>query len=136
MPTKNQAYVLLSVAICCFLLGRYLVPYKKVTTVTKDTNVRTITKVVTVTVREPSGATTTTQTTTTTKDKDVDQRQNTTEVSSRDAGVVVSLKVATNVPHLGVVYGVGVDKDILGPLSIGVYGFTNGMVGASIGLRF
>lgn len=35
-----------------------------------------------------------------------------------------------------VVYGVSVSKEVLGPVTVGIYGLTSGTVGVSIGLNF
>lgn len=39
-------------------------------------------------------------------------------------------------PHPEVFYGVSVSKEIIGPITIGLFGLTNGIVGASVGMNF
>ena len=48
--------------------------------------------------------------------------------------VSVLLGGASTVPHLN--YGLSVQRDVLGPFTIGVWGLTNYNFGASVGLRF
>lgn len=48
--------------------------------------------------------------------------------------VSVLLGGASTVPHLN--YGLSVQRDVLGPFTIGVWGLTNANLGASVGLRF
>ena len=48
--------------------------------------------------------------------------------------VSVLLGGASTVPHLN--YGLSVQRDVLGPFTIGIWGLTNSNFGASVGLRF
>lgn len=61
--------------------------------------------------------------------KVVEYRKSTTQLS-----VMAGVKI--NDLTSGMRYGGAVSKDVLGPISIGVFGFTDGTCGASLGLRF
>ena len=90
---------------------------------------------------------TTTTTTTTVEDTKTDRKtaetdtinvdkSKTTEIT-RGAKTTVSLLAGTNISSpLGIDYGIAVSKPILGPITIGVFGFRSGLFGASAGLTF
>lgn len=56
------------------------------------------------------------------------------EILKNGSTYVSLLFGASTVPHLN--YGLSVQRDVLGPFTIGVWGLTNANFGASIGLRF
>ncbi len=64
------------------------------------------------------------------------------KVTIKGTGVAVRLMVATriNSPIDGtpgtVLYGLGIDKEILGPMTLGVFGLTDKTLGLSAGWRF
>jgi len=120
---------LLALAVA-FAFGRYTAPKqpKEVEIVkVKDT------KVVTQVIKNPDGTVITTTT---------NETHSNTSVDKKSAAVLPSWKVdalagvdTTNVKG-GIVYGVGVSKQFIGPVSLGVWGLTNGVVGASVGITF
>lgn len=68
-------------------------------------------------------------------EKTTDEKKEVTKSSSRThlsalAGIDVTK------PSKGLTYGLHVSREILGPISIGIFGFTNGTAGCSIGLSF
>jgi hypothetical protein len=105
----------------------------------KDTSETTILEVT-----QPDGTVTkTTKTkknviTTATKDVRTDSSRDAekTTVKEFEAGWAVRLLVATRLNQSTLGYGVGVDHKIIGPITVGAWGLTDGTLGASIGLRF
>lgn len=144
-----------------FALGRYTVPVKvKIETkivevekkvvdkqqdVSKDTH-KTVTIVET---KLPTGETKTV--TTIAEDTNSDKKTNTSELDLslkqeenkkeviKDSGRT-SIFMMSGVDYKntlnGVIFGLGVNKSVLGPLTIGVWGMTNNTAGCSIGLEF
>lgn len=133
--------------IAVFAAGRYTAQYPKVQTKT-DIQVSTDTKVdqdkhketTSVTEKRPDGTTTTTTKTTeeTETKKHTDKEsvthidQTVTSSSTLNVSALVGLDLSRQAP----VYGVSLNKQFIGPLTVGVYGLTNGTIGVSIGLNF
>lgn len=67
-------------------------------------------------------------------DKTVDTRQ--TREEYRSSGVSLGALGAVNVSDGRLSYGAYLQKDVVGPLSLGAFGLTSGTVGLSIGIRF
>ena len=161
MTTKSKIIGVVVYTLVCVAGGYYLAPVKVKTEVKtvevekKDTNTvqnekkdshKTYTKVVIV---KPDG---TKQTTTTvTDDKIATQKTDTTqtidiakssdqtkEVTKSSSRLNLSALAGVNVsnPANGLLYGVHVSKDILGPISIGLFGLSNGNMGCSVGITF
>lgn len=72
--------------------------------------------------------------------KTVEKQETTVTKGSSGAGLTISALVGTNPfvdRHIIVpVYGGLVSKQLLGPLSIGAFGFNSGLIGGSIGVTF
>ena len=108
----------------------------------QDVDTHTITH--TVTTKEPNGeekTSTVTVTDTSTKtDKVVEQTQQTKQevTVSKSRPLNVSALVALDVkdPSRGFAYGVSVTKEVLGPVTVGLWGLTNGNLGLSAGINF
>lgn len=94
------------------------------------------TKTVIVTVKAKDGSSTTTET--------IDQKSKTkTDAISQ---VPVTTKQKTNISVLvgndfsnsviKPMYGVSVTRELLGPVTVGAYGLTNGVIGISLGINF
>jgi hypothetical protein len=65
------------------------------------------------------------------------QVQQTHEVVNAKKPVInVSALVGTDYTSLKPIYGMSVSKEFLGPVTIGVYGMTNHMIGLSLGIDF
>lgn len=64
-----------------------------------------------------------------------DQRE-TKEVERGSSKTTVGFMAGTSFTSPQVIYGVSVYRGVLGPIGIGVWGLTNGIVGASIGISF
>lgn len=158
MNNKVKYGILFPVLIVSFGIGRYSAP-EKVRTETKivevekkstkkevDTDKHKETKVVEVI--NPDG----TKTTTTIIVEDTDQKKKETDKSSRKSnydtvsevsrsGSRISLSALAgsdlrNLHALVPVYGVAANKELLGPITVGVFGMSNGLAGVSLGLNF
>lgn len=136
--------------------GRYTLPAKIVT----KTEIQTVTKVVKDTTQDKKDNTVTTITETkkpdgsvVTQTQIVDKNQTDTKTDVKTDKDMVSKSSETetrDVNQLGVnglvglrvgageslTYGVSVQRKLLGPVEIGAFGFTDRLVGFSLGLRF
>jgi hypothetical protein len=97
-------------------------------------------KTTTVEVKQPNGTdTTTTVTTDDTEDKERDDTSisQTKETSKSSSKLTIAALAGVNVTSPGtMIYGGSVSRGLIGPISIGVFGLSNGVGGASIGLSF
>ena len=158
MTTKVKIIIIVVSLATSFAVGRYTVPTKTVTVVktveiekkVTDTNENkkehkktTITEL-----DKPDGTkqTTTVITDDTDADKKIDQTLDQTDTSESTKTVVKTgsrLNIAalvgmpvTNLSNPALVYGVHVSRDLIGPISIGVWGLSSGTAGFSAGLSF
>lgn len=71
------------------------------------------------------------------KSVDTSAKTETKEIDRSSSKVTVSFLggIAIASPYLPT-YGVAVTKPVVGPLTIGLFGFQNGLIGASLGLTF
>lgn len=143
LKTNNrwQAVVGLLLLIGAYAVGRWASPEKVITkTVTVEVEKKQEkTNTVIVKVTKPDGTvteTTTTNTETNTETKTKDKSE--TIVQNKKQSLHISALAGLDVtnPAGGFVFGAHVSKQILGPVSIGLFGLTNKTVGASIGLSF
>lgn len=143
LKTNNrwQAVVGLLLLIGAYALGRFMSPEKVVTkTVTVEVE-KTKTKQdsVTIKVTKPDGTITET-TTTKSETETVTNTNNKTEsiVQNKKSALNISALAGVNVTNVsgGIIFGGHISKEIFGPFSIGLFGLSNGTVGASVGLRF
>jgi len=134
--------------VLTFFAGRWSAPehVKVVTqTVTVDKKTDDETKhekVTKVEVKQPNG----TDTTTTTivddsEDKSTDDStvsQTTTKESSKSSSkLTISALAGVNITSPGsLIYGASISRPILGPVTVGLFGLSNGVGGASVGLTF
>lgn len=97
-------------------------------------------KITTTTTKTPDGGETITQTET------KDTVTKTEETKDTDSHVVTTITAAPKVNLAGLagidfskktpVYGASISKQLLGPVTLGVWGLTNSTIGVSIGLEF
>lgn len=138
--------------VTAFAFGRYTVSVKpNVTTITAtksasqtvaDKDTHTQTQIVEV--KEPTGEVKTTTTITKDTVSVVDKTRNvetqateTVSQSTRKTLNVAALVGMDVVHHLGTpVYGVSVSKELIGPVTVGVFGMSNSLVGISVSLNF
>lgn len=138
MQSKIKIGIVLTLSALSFAFGRYSVK-EKVVTVTKEVikEKEQDKHRVTVITKKPSGEETTTITEDTKTQTDTKSLDITKEV---DQGK----KVMTNISALAGIdfntkkeaYGLSASREFLGPVTIGAYGMTNGIVGISIGVNF
>ena len=149
MTIRTELLVASIGLLTAFAAGRYSVSAPEVKTDqtsssvdNKQTDKNSHVQTIIVTIKDPSGAekTTTTitkDTTTQVKDKDV---LNTTfaqdVIPPKRNTLNVYALAGVDVKTPGVVYGVSVTKQVLGPISVGAWGLTSGIVGVSLGLSF
>lgn len=150
--SSNTKYTIAGVAIlAAFAGGRYSVRQPEVKT-TEQLQINTLedkakdTHIITtvVTVKEPDGSEKTTKNTETTITAKGTVNSSTTAqiqqtVTPAKTGTLNVSALVGNDFGVGVlkpVYGVSVSKEILGPITVGAFGLTSGMVGLSIGLNF
>jgi hypothetical protein len=115
---------------------------KRETQVEEKKNVQTHTT--TTTTKSPTGAVTTTTVTDTSvvaiKDTDtrVENSTTSTENSQKRSKVSVQALLALDLQK-GIqqpIYGIAAQKEFIGPITLGAFGLTNGVIGVSIGLNF
>jgi len=156
MPNRTQAIIGVVALIVAFALGRYTLPAKVITEIktvevekkVNDTKTddQKHEKTVIVDVKAPDG--TETKTTTITDDTDTktdsasSDNTNTTKTDSKEvvyntSKLTIAALAGANISSLSTpLYGGSVSKQILGPISVGVWGLNNGIVGASVGISF
>lgn len=137
--TTRTKYLLVTLAVVtAFAAGRWTNGVSKTsdkidtTTKTKETNHR-----VTVITKDPSGKETTTITEDIViKEKEKKNEVKTVTVAPKHSSLNISALVGTSIHTLQPVYGASISKEILGPVTIGAFGLTNGTAGVSVGLNF
>ena len=146
MSLKIKLISCITIAAAVFALGRYSVDpptvastVNRVTTTDLDQDKDTHKK--TVIVKAPSGIETTTiteDTVTDTKEHQDDVLKSATTVTPQKR-IALNLSVLSGVqPFVGLkpVYGVSVSKEVVGPVTAGLWGLSDGTVGISVGLDF
>jgi len=153
MTTKYKVIVAVSVVIISAAIGRYTAPEKikietKTVEVIKEVKVKDTTKAKTYKKTEdikPGGEKITVTTVTESDKTDVDNTAVITATKAESKTITegtgklnISALAGTNVtnPGNGMLYGVHISKDILGPLNIGIWGLNNGTAGCSVGITF
>lgn len=139
MTTKNILILSLILAALFFAMGRYSVSQTntdKKTDEIKDTNTHkqeTITEV-----KKPDGTVTTvTQINVTRETTDKKDSEVITKVALHPKLNISGLVAASVHSPLSLpLYGVSVNKEVLGPITMGLFGLTNGALGISIGMDF
>ena len=152
METKYKVILALILSIASFGFGRYSVnsvnSVKKETQVInendkKDENTHTVTK--TVTIKQPDGATETTVTQDTSTNDDTQditstetQVSKTSETNNKTSQLNISALAAVKGNNLiaAPIYGASLSKQLLGPVTIGVFGLTDSTIGVSLGINF
>lgn len=147
MDTKTKLTAVALLTLISFAAGRYTGQSETVKTDTKLTDdyskaVSTHEQQVTQTTKEKDGTVITIVTTT--KDTNTSNTDDKTSDVSKSVQIIASKAIV----HLDLlaglqttlsrkpIYGASINKEILGPVSVGVFGLTNGTIGASIGITF
>ena len=151
MTTKVKIAIAFIVVVAAFATGRYSV--SQTTTTTKETvkqddkineNQDTHVLTTTTTEKDPTGVEKTTTTTTSdtvlkeTQDDTTNTNIQQTITVAAHKKVNVSILVGSNTSNLlqPPNYGASVTAEVLGPVTVGVFGLNNGTLGASLGLDF
>lgn len=144
MAFKYKILILLMSLLASFSIGRYTSrpadTSKKETTETdinKDSS-QDIHKI-TIIVKDPDGKETTTIT------EDTESREKETqktveklveESKSRRDLINVSVLASTEFGKVQPILGFSANKELIGPITVGAFGFVNGVVGLSVGVNF
>lgn len=156
--TKRLIGAVALLVIVAFAFGYWLAPEKvkietKVVTVEKKVieyvkDKTSHKKTVIVVTKKPDGTSTTTTTITddtetksgsTVTDNTNTSSDTTKEVTKSSSRLTISALAGAPVSYTGPItpaYGIHVTKEVLGPISVGVFGFNTGLVGASVGVSF
>lgn len=114
-----------------FYLGRYSAPK---TTTDKSVEETKNTHTETTTIKQPDGTVKTVTVTDTSKQVSKDTK---TSVAPNVSKVNVSLLSGYDYAYTSrPVYGVSISKEVIGPVTAGVFGLSNGIVGVSVGVNF
>lgn len=147
MSYKYKILIAMLALAASFAFGRYTV--NSTTKTTEDTKVDTTIdsdknkhkETTTVTIELPSGEKRTTTTTTEDSNTIKHSAQEVTQhidqtITKGDSYLNVSALAGLDVSKMRPVYGASVSKEMLGPITLGAFGMTNGLIGLSIGLNF
>jgi hypothetical protein len=149
MTTRTKYLIAAAGMLVSFDLGRYTVSAPETKTETSQTtntdtesNKDTHKETTTITEKQPDGATTTTtkivedtvtkKDTETKTDSHTEQTVTPPKLNTLNLSVLAGIDLSRQTP----VYGASVNKQLLGPITIGLFGLTNGTIGASVGLNF
>jgi hypothetical protein len=135
--------------IAAFVAGRFSVPKQVIKTeqtkvaVDIEKSKNTHTQTTTTTIKTPNGEVktiTTTDTVTkseTSKKEDISSSKS-EQVTAKTGKLNIAALAAYDTAHLGVkpAIGVSVSKEVIGPLTIGLWGLNTGIVGLSVGVNF
>lgn len=163
MQTKTKVTMMIVYSGGLIALGAFLVPTKTVTKIqTVEVEKKTSkddTKIIQkkhrtatiVTVKKPDGESTTTTTITDDTGIDKDTKSTDTVVDNKDTksektvektsghlniSALAGANLFSDIKNSSILYGLGITRDLLGPFSVGLFGFNNGIAGCSIGLTF
>lgn len=144
---KIETVIVIIALVIAFVSGRYSV--SQTTTTTKETvkqddkiNTNQDTKTITTTEKDPNGVEKTTTVTETVVHETQDDTTNTslqqTTTVATHRKVNVSILAASNTANLlqPLSYGASITAEVLGPITVSVFGLSNGTVGAGLGLDF
>lgn len=128
--------------VAAFAFGRYSVQSK---TVDKQTNTSTTSDkdihkhTTTTTTEAPDGSKKTVTIIDENSDTKKDIQQDTTthiDVASKSTLNVSALAGVDYHDFTKPIYGLSINKNVLGPITVGAYGMTSGLVGLSVGINF
>lgn len=139
MQTKSKIVIAIALLVVAFVGGRYSVPKSVTTTKTEEDNLHKHTKTTIVDVTNPDGS----KTHTITKDTDLnsdkktmDSKETVSAGKKTNISVLASSKTPFIHPIQEIDYGVMVTRNVLGPISVGVFGFKTGALGVAAGISF
>lgn len=126
------ASALLSAALTRTYFSSVKIQIVETTKEVVSTDVQTVVHTVTL----PGGAVDTTTTTIDHTQRVETAAKQVTQVKTPVINVSALVSVNFNGNLLSPVYGVSVSKEMIGPITVGAFGLTSGVVGASLGLNF
>lgn len=147
MTTKTKVIIAASGLLVAFAFGRYTASnVASVQTsidkdISTDKHTNTDTKKTTTITEEPDGK----KVTVITEDTKIESDRSTDTKIKTDQTVTMAKKSLINISALASVdvnngfipvYGISANKELLGPITVGAFGFTNGVVGLSLGINF
>lgn len=136
MLTKLHEAIILIFMLAAFIFGRMSVSVPQTAVTDEVKNNHTV--VTTVTTKSPTGDIKTIRTIDSTTKK-IDRIIQPTESNKSHRLTNLSLLAGydfMSIRHLTPTYGLGVSREVLGPVTIGAYGFTSGLIGISVGVNF
>lgn len=147
IQTKYKVIISVVTVVTAFAIGRYTVPEKvrvetKIVEVkSQDTKKKDDVQTVVVVKKEPDGEETTTTTTLdkTTTDTISHVAENEDTISTKSSGtqpITISVLGGVDTERSIGVIGGSITKPVLGPVTLGIFGLSNGTCGGSIGLTF
>lgn len=135
MTLATKLYIALAVAL---IIGAYELGVKsvdistsKVDTVSQDHTQKTI-----VTIKKPDGSSTTTETVDSRSTTKTDAITQTPTSTKQKTNISVLVGNDFSKSDLKPLYGIAVNRELLGPITVGAFGLTNGTIGLSIGVNF
>lgn len=146
MTTKVKAVSVIVLLATSFAFGRYSIQQVSVSTngtikVNKDTKIDKDTHKVTIITKDPTGKEVTiitedSKTTTDKIEKSIADKNQTVTPQKRSTLNISALASMNFLNGFVPVYGASVSKEILGPITVGVFALTNSTFGISLGLNF
>ena len=152
LQTRTKVLICILITVTAYGIGRWSAPEKVVEkikvvevekTKTKEHS-KDRTKTTTTISENPNGSKTTTivvandvetgKSTTTNTSKSTESEKETIRASSKTT--VLLLGAVDVTAPLGIDYGISASRSILGPISISVFGYKSGRLGAGVGLTF
>lgn len=139
MSTKYKVIISIVVVLVAFAFGRYSAPKvpdsHTVTDTTKEVNKDT--HKTTVVTKTPDGKEVTTIVEDTTTKSDSDTKKDQTITAPKTSLINISALAGLDTGRGFVpTYGISASKELIGPVTVGAFGLTNGTIGLSIGVNF
>lgn len=127
----KKILILLSIAVAGFVIGRHSQPEKistkKVEVIKRD--IKTVTRII----KQPDGTVIKERTV---EDKTKSETKNTTEITAQTNKNRISALTSYSVYDKDIVYGISYERQLIGPVFVGIWGLTNHTYGISVGLSF
>lgn len=141
ITTRTKVLAVILLVVAAFATGRYTVkPVEVVKHETEETTKKeeTDTHTEIVETKQPDGSTKKVTTIDRSSRTDYATKKETeTKTTNKVQKTNISALVSVNIRERNaLIYGISVTREILGPVTVGVFGLTNGTVGASIGINF
>lgn len=139
MDTKYKVIISIVVVLVAFAFGRYSAPKvpdsHTVTDTTKEVNKDT--HKTTVVTKTPDGKEVTTIVEDTTTKSDSDTKKDQTVTAPKTSLINISALAGLDIGRGFIpTYGISASKELIGPVTVGAFGLTNGTIGLSIGINF